>query len=172
MSSPKKRRRAEANAPASGALLSLLLGIASCATLGEAPSPPGDAVEATRNANRVILYEPATLRREGNGYILGWFRTELQEPRDVDGVTVSSVRKQLEVDCIALRYRELTVQGYAGRTLRYPVAGLKLSANWTLPLAESSDAGQALRQACRRAPVRTRTSRGDLPSDDSAGRLR
>lgn len=159
--------RAAAPPVLAGAWLSLPSG---CVTTPATP-PGADATAAERGRwvqqhvtlqgyvvaaiapNRVTLIAPASLARRADGHVTGTFRTELFAPRTVGTATVRSVRKHLEVDCGALRYRELQVEGFAAPNLRQPITGVPLSAEWTASLAADSDAGQALRLACSRAPA-------------------
>ena len=41
--------------------------------------------------------------------------------------------------------------GFAGSNMQRPVAGLRVSDQWTKPLTESSSAGMSLRIACSKA---------------------
>ena len=104
----------------------------------------GDYVRAGLDADRNYLYQPSSFRKLANGHLLGSIRAELFRPRVEEGYTVRSVRKLVQVDCDALRYRELTVEGFAGSNLRHPVAGLPVSETWTKPLKRGSVAALRL----------------------------
>ena len=109
---------------------------------------PGSFVETDIDADRVYLYDPASFQRQPDGHVVGLIRAELMRPRVVNGIAVRSVRKLAEIDCAALRYKERTVEGFAGSNLARPTAPLPVSDKWTEPATAGSPAGRRLFPAC------------------------
>jgi hypothetical protein len=112
----------------------------------------GPFAEATTDANRVTLYDPASLARLGNDHVIAIFRSELFRPRIADGHWLRSIRKKLEIDCTGLLYRELELYGFAGSNMTAPVPPLTPPDKWVGPFAADSSAGEGLRIACDKAP--------------------
>jgi len=111
----------------------------------------GSFTEVASDANRVLFLDAIHLQKLPDGHVVATFRTELFRPTLAEGLMVRSVRKRLEVDCDQWRYKELVVDGFAASNMQQPVAGLRLSDQWTKPLPESSSAGMSLRIACSKA---------------------
>lgn len=108
----------------------------------------GTFSETDIDADRVYLYDPASFRRLPDGNVVGAIRGELMRPRVVSGVSVRSVRKLVEIDCSALRYRERAVEGFAANNLADPVAGLPVTDEWTDAATAGSPSGRRLFPAC------------------------
>ncbi|MGE4431985.1 MAG: surface-adhesin E family protein [Sphingobium sp.] len=110
----------------------------------------GEYVEATSDDSRVTLFLPGSLRRTGPVRMEATFRSELFRPRFADGQWLRSIRKRMEIDCAALRYRELTVQGFAGSNMTGPVPPITPPVDWSGPFTPDSSAGSGLKQVCER----------------------
>ena len=121
---------------------------------------PGQFVEVDADADRVYLYDPASVTKTPDGNVTGRLRAELFRPRTVGGVTVRSVVKRAAIDCAGLRYKELGIEGYAGANLQRPVEGLPLGKDWTPPATAGSLAGRTLFPACLDTAGFARTRQG------------
>lgn len=111
----------------------------------------GNYVEGATDANRVTLFLPSSISLVAEGRILAIFRSELVRPRFADGHQLRSIRKKLEIDCVALRYRELELYGFSRSNMKGPVPSITPPDSWIGPYLPASSAGRALATACAKA---------------------
>lgn len=132
-----------------GALIAVLPNLAVAQTAEPAPVLEAGAYrQVSRDGSHAFYFLPSSLERLANGHLIGWFRSELAAPIVVEGKSLRSVRKLLEVDCGDLRYRELVFEGFARNNLQEAVFGLPTPNDWTKPAPETGTAGMVRRQAC------------------------
>ena len=115
-------------------------------------------VETSLDTRRLMLFEPTTLEKLPNGNVVGWFRTELFQPVVVQGKTVRSVRKKLEVDCRELRYKEVVEELYGAPNMGGPAHVVTPPDTWGKPREPNSTSGISMRRACDAADANAAAS--------------
>ena len=105
-------------------------------------------VETSLDTRRLMLFDPTTLEKLPNGNVVGWFRTELFQPTVVQGKTVRSVHKKLEIDCRELRYKELVEVLHGAPNLGNPAYPVAPSDKWGEARDPNSTSGISMRRAC------------------------
>ena len=105
-------------------------------------------------ANRVFLYDPASVETLPDGHVTAWFRLELIRPVEKQGVAVRSVHKKMEIDCSDLRFKEISIESFYGANLVHRAPDFKFPDTWGKPESESSPQGMAARRVCNDAKAR------------------